>query len=202
LAPLILLLGCGDRLVDGRYPGEPLLTVGGQVLVSAALDSAVNPEITLLWTNFAGSSRVESSLQVDTHFPSAFTLSVFQPPPDSVIGTPVPGGATLALGVFLLYDDTNGDAAFTVGSDPPIGAGEDAHVAWFLEPGAEAPWAEAETYYVDHALPSCGPPPEGADPPEPGVGAADLVVSDACTLLPDWNCDGTLQEWADLCPEG
>lgn len=208
---MALLVGCGDVLVAGDYPGEPLLVVTGQVLVAESLQAAGSPSVALLWTEAGTDNRAETAVEVTTRFPSYYELRVYQPPTESDFFED-PVGDRLALGVILLFDDIDGDGHFRVGTDAAIGTAEATHVAWFTAPPHGQPDAPTEAYLVGHGLPSCrgGPPdgdtaedsagePPGGLPVQAGVGEADLVVADVCTLLPDWNCDGELEEWRDLC---
>lgn len=201
MAPLVLALaGCGDVLADGDYPGEPLLVVTGQVLVEDSIPDDVSPSVALFWTEAGADNRSETAVEVTTRFPSFYELRVYQPPDDADFFED-PRGDHLALAVVLLYDDADGDGQLGAAPDAVIGAAEESHVVWFTEPPGAAPDTPTGAYTVAHGVPTCagGPPPDTGGPPEAGVGEADLVVADVCTLLPDWNCDGRLEEWRDLC---
>ncbi len=201
MIPLWLLLGCGDVLVDGDYPGEPLLTVTGQILVEATISEDVSPSVALFWTQAGSATRTETSVEVTTRFPAYFELNAYQPPVDADFFTD-PQGLHLALGVLLLYDDTAQDGTLDVDTDTVIGAAaDDAHVVWFPDPPEAQPDTPEDRYLVAHGVPECQGPPDTADeaPPTESQGIVDLLVADPCTLLPDWNCNGDLEEWGDLC---
>lgn len=197
---MLTLWGCGDVLAGGDYAGEPLLVVSGQVLVEDAIPDGVAPEVALFWTEAGTANRAETAVATTTRFPSFYELRVYQPPASDDFFDD-PRGTRLALAVVLLYDDADGDGQLGPAPDEVIGAAEGAHVLWFVEPPGEVPDTPTGAYIVAHGLPTCegGEPDPGAESPGTGSGEADLVVGDPCTLLPDWNCNGDLEEWSDLC---
>ena len=164
-APLALLsaLGCGDPLVDGRYPGEPLFEVAGTVTADA--DEAPPSEgvrVTALW----GPSDTldwQGSVGLDTTFPARFALTLYAPPPDGTDDTPL--GPGLSLGALVLYTDDDHDGAFVRDSDSLVGGSEDRLLVYRHEDAEGAP----------DSAPSW--------PDEPGYHMARLVGGDCLTAL-------------------
>lgn len=124
---------CGDALLDARYRGEPLFSLGGKVAsdgdqpdLDAPLRAAVfwlPYDPTTLGLAFAertpiddldripgvaeGTRLVEqSAVSLDVRFPGVYEINVFAPPPDAARI----GETPLRFGVVLLYADLDGDA--------------------------------------------------------------------------------------------
>ena len=76
-------VGCGN-VADGNYLGDPLATVSGIVQNSQSLTSEDDLKAYLFWGDpddavFVTEAPVEGS------FPAAFTLNVYEPPPEDVL---------------------------------------------------------------------------------------------------------------------
>ena len=188
-----LLTACGDGLVSGDYPGEPLVDIVGEVLHERPIGVDVDhPMISLFWRDDAGGVQVEQSGQVDTHFPARYVLSLYLPPFSGVI-QPQTGlqGAEGAIGVLLLYQDNDNDGQWDPENDNVIGASDRA-IAWFNE---EIPDIEPQQYIQSPS--DCLP----AAPEELPLHTihADLQVADFCSIVPDLDCNGRRDDWPGLC---
>ena len=115
------LLGCGDPLVDGRYRGEPLMVVEGDVLF---LDEppdelpAAELRVAVFWSA-AGALQDDTIEAVDSiqeqvvttgSFPARYQMYIYTPPPESLLEE-VPGaeGQQAVIGMVLLYLDVDGN---------------------------------------------------------------------------------------------
>jgi hypothetical protein len=82
IAFLIIILASCDPQADSGYPGEPLVTLQGQVVSAGALPPL---EAAMLWQRGPPPSTDEQDLAtrapVQTGFPATFTVHLYQPPP-------------------------------------------------------------------------------------------------------------------------
>jgi hypothetical protein len=110
------LLGACDAQVDGRYEGEPLATLRGDITVSerGAPAGAQGSRLAVVWTPQIGKTANGEDLMqaqgtavtVEGAFPSSFELEIFEPPPESALFEVTIGGKPVryARGVFLVLD--------------------------------------------------------------------------------------------------
>jgi hypothetical protein len=93
---------CGDGQAGADYRGEPLMTLNGVVTSSSvALTGAIVPGLVLAPPTDGGFFSQKFSLhfiqgEVEGTFPSAFTLRVYEPPPDDTLAAFVDGEARFA----------------------------------------------------------------------------------------------------------
>jgi hypothetical protein len=119
----LLLGGCGKPLVDGSYPGRPLLQIKGRINGELS-PLPKSPQIGLLWVGHNGTMTVGDVAPLQAVFPSSFALSVLAPPPNAVLDQfvdlsgQVVGG--LALAQPFVFDDVDGDGTFKLNSDHGI----------------------------------------------------------------------------------
>jgi hypothetical protein len=109
----VALAAC-DAQVDGRYEGEPLATLRGDITTSAlgAPQGAEGARLAIVWTPQTGkAANGEDIMQaqgtevtVAGSFPASFELVILEPPPDAALfDTTIGGEATkYAQGVFLV----------------------------------------------------------------------------------------------------
>ncbi len=91
LASLLVLVGCSSQ-ADPSYPGQPLATLQGEVTSVDTdplppLEVAINWELSITRAPDGGITELNPGAgfmqtAVNGHFPSAFTLQLFVPPPE------------------------------------------------------------------------------------------------------------------------
>jgi hypothetical protein len=117
LALMLAAAGCGDPLMSGDYGGEPKLTLTGQFVGGFPGAPPNDPSIrgALFW-NPGGTAPPSSFDQLEEQwgsglplpFPGTIDWRVYELPGPEYLAA-VPGGAAYAMGVPLVYGDTNGD---------------------------------------------------------------------------------------------
>jgi hypothetical protein len=94
---LAALVSSCDPQADPGYPGEPLVTLHGQVVSSSPLPPL---EAAMLWQRGPPPSTDDMELAtrapVETGFPASFTLHLYQPAPAAARRTLLPGEVTYA----------------------------------------------------------------------------------------------------------
>ena len=203
IATAALLSGCGEPLQDASYLGEPLLTLSGEILLTKALDEdAERLRVAIFWM-FQADERLEVSEQlvVGTAFPALFSLSLFLPPPPEVM-VPVP--ESVAIGLPLLYLDTDADRTWDVGTEAVVGGSSGTSILYSDE-GFFTLTGEAliDAGYAAVRFDACQEP--GRAPPleEVSPEGNNLTLGpDFLASLVDIDCDGDLSEWDGLCLGG
>lgn len=194
------LFGCGDALVDGDYRGEPLITIRGEILQDEPL-GAVDGRVlvSVFWgaNTQSTSPQVEQAVNVRTEFPSRYMLDVYLPPSTEVMFVTPREAQTIAMGLILLYSDSDGDEIYDPAVDTLIGTSRSSVLIWVEENPEDATvnLPLAQSFYigtVDNT--DCGGPPELGDPDN-----VSLIVGTVCDELADLNCDGRGNEWGVLC---
>ena len=128
---LLLLLACGDALVDRRYKGEPLLKVRGSVIsdfTPEELELTDGPlAVALDWAELDEStSAPRVSAVVTTDFPARYTLRLYEPPPDrAYFDAPWSEGARVAVATPILYMDEDRDGTWDAGEEQVVGGAHD-----------------------------------------------------------------------------
>lgn len=125
-----LLTACGDGLVDDRYPGEPVLTISGQVRSETTQDFPDAPlNVAILWEiHTPGDFSYQPPLEVTTTFPARYRLSLYEAPPDAVWLDSADGGR-FAMAAVVLYLDESGDGR--MGADEPMLGGTEDVVLYY-----------------------------------------------------------------------
>jgi hypothetical protein len=142
----LALVGCGDPVADGRYPGEPLFVLEGRIEGDAGTSSIRAPYLGVVW--FAPTwewdelrPQVATSLVPvrDTSFPGDFRLELFDPPP-VFEGETIVGGQ-MVIGTVVALDDVDGNGRFDfdlsgriVPPDLVFGVARES-LAWIERPG-------------------------------------------------------------------
>lgn len=111
----LLPLGACDPLTGPDYPGEPMLTLSGEV--SSALEAGEAPDgirVAIVWVAgeaSGGKFPVADSAEVSGEFPASFTLNVYHPPEEPSLLT-LDAGGRVGIGfiVALPEDAALGDA--------------------------------------------------------------------------------------------
>ena len=117
--PMIVLLGCGDALVDQTYRGEPIIRLEGQLRSFEPARPTTNAFYVSVFWSVNGETIIEPSMLVEqdsvgvkVEFPNSFLLNVFDVPPDSAkVSAPIKG-TDYWLGMILIYEDVNGNGKF------------------------------------------------------------------------------------------
>lgn len=97
------LSGCGAGQAPSDYRGEPLMSLKGSVTSSeSVLGEDLVPALVFgpppFVTNYEENTVHYLRGEVEGQFPSSFTLSLYEPPPASVLGTFAPGEPAYADG--------------------------------------------------------------------------------------------------------
>lgn len=197
-----MLVGCGDPLVDGSYPGEPLMTLEGSVYfvgTSAFFgDDPAELRIAVFWAG-GEVGEGEQQVAVDASFPAEYTLDLLKRPPASAhLEMPWARGARVAVGTPVLYYDVDEDGRWSeadtlAGGNSGLGV---LHVddAVPADLAVEAGYQRASTN-----SPLCDTTTGGPLAP-PATASTPLFVQTPWSVFTDWDCDGELYEWQDLCP--
>jgi len=209
---LLLGAGCGDALVDANYKGEALLTLNGSVYIQSEDEYVSWPEgalrIALFWAHGDGmepSPQYEQAVDTTTSFPAQYTLTIYEPPPEDVLfSTPWTGETLTAVGTPLLYIDENMNEQWDRDFEPMIGGSfeivavystDDVYLDepnYRLHEGFQRMWSNVNF---------CGIEDPGAIEMFPVESyPVDLWVGPFWDYLSDWDCDGGLDEWEDVCP--
>jgi hypothetical protein len=83
--PLVALTVAGcDSQAGSDYPGEPLATLEGTVTVADSTEVPTSAEATIVWHVWqdGDSANVTESAAIEGEFPAAFTLGIYEPPPE------------------------------------------------------------------------------------------------------------------------
>ena len=154
-AVLILVLASCDPQADSGYPGEPLVTLQGQVISTGALPPL---EAAMLWQRGPPPSTDEQDLAtrapVQTGFPATFTVHLYQPPPAAARRTLSPGEITFARANAAAVP--YGVAAAGVSALPSAanpGYGIDAN-HWVVYLAADVPAHSLMEWWLGAALPA------------------------------------------------
>lgn len=100
-----------DGQVDDHYRGEPLMVISGSIIAEGPLPSDVEPAFAFQKEQDDASDGSVSPASTQTNvfmrghvtgsFPNAFTMTLFEAPPDVVLGRRFTGEAMLAVGELL-----------------------------------------------------------------------------------------------------
>lgn len=148
LAILASLAAC-DSQVDADHQGTPLAKIGGSVRNTRTLPTG-DAEVVVLWQNTSGSPDIVAadSVEVDGSFPANFTLSIFEPPADTLLndfnGVKVGVAYIVAGELGTSYDSDDGAGV--------LGA-EENHLLVYLP---EAVPAGSDASYILHGEPAAG----------------------------------------------
>jgi hypothetical protein len=195
-------MACGDPLVGGDYRGEPLIVISGEVLSEAPLgEQAETAAVALIWESGPNQRPLaHQSVSIETDFPSSYTLSVYQPPPEDLLDqSPFGDGAVVVVGLIVLYEDADQDRVYSAGSEEVLGAAARSALIWVEEPPAEHPERDHFYFMAEEPADRCDP---GATPAplEPTDGAGvDLVVGISCELIIDPDCQPDTESWGPIC---
>jgi len=130
--PLLLVCACGDPLVEGDYPGEPLLTLTGLVRYADDYDEPDAPIlVAVLWSEDQDSSQEGVAVRVSTQFPGEYSLDLYNPPDDALL-EPTPLDPDLLSGIAapVVYADEDGDEVYTSGVDSIWGGTDEAAILY------------------------------------------------------------------------
>lgn len=149
LLPLALaaLLAACDAQVGADYPGEPLLTLQGQVVSNGPLPPL---EAAMLWQRgpppSTGDQELATRAPVEAGFPSRFALRLYQPAPEAARRTLAPGepryaranAAAVPYGIAVTKVDS-----LPASGNPGYGIDADHWVVWLeadVRAGSIAEW--------------------------------------------------------------
>jgi len=158
---LVALAGCGDRLVGSTYPGEPLATISGSMVLTPETEVEGPVRLALAWypqwmaaeDPAGGGSRapaiVTEDVAAEGTFPVDFRFPVFRPPPATALARIEGLAGKGAFGILLAYHDLDGDRRLD--PIPEDGTPVDRVIASSLLGGARAAFA---LVYVDSPQPA------------------------------------------------
>lgn len=147
---LLSALGCGDPLVGGLYPGEPLFQISGQVQVESDQEQpSKGVQVSALWGP-EDELDWQTTIDLSTTFPDRFLMTLYAPPPSGVDDTPL--GPGLSVGALVLYVNDDGEVGFSRGSDTLVGGSGDQLLIYVSEDAAEADtgvaWSSTPGYHT------------------------------------------------------
>jgi len=214
----VLAVGCGDPLADGRFPGDPLITLAGSIRDQspAAEDDDHTAQVSsgplklaVFWSRggLGGVGGEVSGLEQQAIargiFPAEFTLAIYAPPHDAALFDAA-GGGRLALGLLVAYVDADRDGRYDKNADRVIG-GARASALIYSPEGASDPQygtfgAGFHRVHFEVEGDDCA---KGGYEVEPAEGALQIVLDTTSPglALHDVDCDGTLEGAEDICPE-
>ncbi len=137
----VLLLSCGDAMVEPSFRGAPLFEFRGQVQVVSGFDEGEHDiRVGLFWLPQGPNSlqrtwQEQPSASVRIEFPSTFTIKIFQPPKSEHYYQ-----AHQAVARILLYDDLDHDGHWSP-DEPLVGDAPDASIAYIEPEAAEISFA-------------------------------------------------------------
>ncbi|MGC4001571.1 MAG: hypothetical protein QM767_30570 [Anaeromyxobacter sp.] len=157
----LLLAGCGDELVGGDYPGEPLATLGGSMVPTPETELSGPVRLAVAWYpqwlsaedpsgGAAPPTVVTEDVEAQGTFPVEFRFPIYRPPPRAA-QAPLGGGldGRGSFGVLLAYQDLDGDRQLDL--IPEDGAPVDRVIGSSLLGDPRATFA---LVYVDSAQPA------------------------------------------------
>lgn len=204
---------CGDPLVDGDYPGVPLLELEGTITftsIEEIQDARGQLHLALFWLAEQSSvapgeavTELADQLVSISGLPGTYALRMYVPPPASV-RRELPGIAgELAIASILLYVDVDEDGAWTPGIDWLVGGSRSDVVVWAaaelevgevtLEPGYHTVGIVRSP---ETGLTQCGQPIPGIASLADVDGEVGLVIGLLHDVLVDEQCDERAEEYA------
>ena len=194
---LLGLLACGDPLAGAAYKGEELYAIAGTVSDESLVELPADQlRVTILWARpDSGTAPYEPSIEVDTTFPARYRLGLFSPP-DAASLNDAPWGGGVALGVPVLYQDTDGDGSFNDArdGDPVVGGTDQVLLIYATE---TVPVPDGETGLEPlapgfHALEFSGEPcqPDLEHPIAIDPDAVELIIAAGLEYEPPIGCEG------------
>ncbi len=232
----LLFAGCSDALVGTDYHGEPLLELEGKVEQLEApgftgkwgesgnqkweMPGGPAPEegdlkLAMFWSK-GGTDGEEDSLfaAVEQHavttstFPARYQLTLYQPPPASLLHTDEDGSGRYAIGLLIVYVDLDHDGRWNAEVDKLVGGAPGRALA-YTDTGAES----VHFGTLGPGYHRLREPKDGKDGPKcTKDGRVNLLPDDKPDLdlqmaawfspkvLVDLDCDGKAYEWKKACP--
>lgn len=210
----LVLLGCGDPLVDRQFRGDPLITIRGNVMGSSDALPLDRPllRLSVWWSPVGLSIRSHSelveqpSISTQSTVPFSFTLNVFDQPAQGH-WTAQPDGSRYAIGTLMGYYDQNdngrrdNDEAFLANTRrlllyaPQPLAISQSPLGRALDPG----------YYLTSNSFVCPPSAEGPPPSPPPMKSGQdcsLRVGQACTQDTDCAPGICIRDFVSPWPQG
>ena len=122
LSALLTLAGCGDDVVGPDHPGQPLLTLEGQMNAEPGTSLPAQVRLAFVWypqwlaaENTTGEqSTLQEVITEDVvyqgSFPANYRFHLYRPPPDEALAQLDEGLVGRgAFGILLAYEDKNGN---------------------------------------------------------------------------------------------
>jgi hypothetical protein len=112
IAAAVLMMGCGEGPpVQPDYPGEPLVTLKGQLLVADHVQVDEPVRLALVWYKSSTDSSqprdiVTEDIVYEPSFPIDFTFHLYAPPPPEAL-TEYEGGVRFGSALLVAYRDDN-----------------------------------------------------------------------------------------------
>lgn len=191
---LFLLAGCGDALVPGDYFGEPLLQVGGAIVLEDAREVAPNSLwVGLAWAGEAETSEERSqSVELITSDLVWYEAMLFAEPRDEALMDVPWHDEPVAIGVLVLFERKNDDHHWSA-DEEVIATGDETLIAW-----TEGDFGDNGGGY--QAFRFAGPPCDDFGVVPPNTEAIPLRDYSDSPQLFDLDCDGLPREWMGLAP--
>jgi hypothetical protein len=206
---------CGDPLADGSWRGNPLFTLDGWVHLAvspeeyASLDWLREGELrtAIFWAPTRGSSyslatAVEQDVSTVGSFPARFTVTIHEPPPDTLLRL-TDDGAPYAVGLVVAYRDLDGDGRWNRDAERLVGGAENRFVLYAPDGMRDRVFGTLEAGFHRIApVEACGP--EGGTITYQPDATTDLVLSVGrgfpAEITLRLGCDGSGIAWQGACP--
>lgn len=128
----MLVLGCGDPLVEGDYRGEPLIEIEGTINVAADSELTSSEQdmvrVGLLWVGAAEQADVQGS--AESSFPARYRMKLFARPPDRAMVQLPDRDGLYGTARIVLYIDADGDEQLDA-LERVVGASTDKVLTYF-----------------------------------------------------------------------
>ena len=161
--PLLAAAGC-DSQVAPDYPGQPLVSLTGQVTSTSSVPLP-QVEVGLLWQRGPPPSTGDESLatkaSVNGEFPAQFVLHLYHPPPAAALETLEPGEVSFARANAAVLPDGVAQQAQQAAAAPAPSFGDLSNGAyaldtlhWFLFLEQAVPANSLTEWWLGGALPA------------------------------------------------
>jgi hypothetical protein len=186
IAILSTLSACGDALVDTNYRGTSLLTFEGQVRYATSHfpKREYNIRLSVFWSPEGPKSdkdrmveQPSASILID--FPSAFQISLYQPPESKHFMIDHP---KVAIGRIMLYDERDNEKGYKKKKDDFVGGAVSKGIVYASEfvPAGESGLGLAlePGFHLVNLPMNCGE----VDGPTPEPSDCGKTLGDPCTV--------------------
>ncbi len=161
--PLLALAGCGSQVAPD-YPGQPLVSLTGQVTSTSRVPSG-QVEVALLWQRgpppSTGDESLATTAAVQGEFPAQFVLHLYHPPPPAALEALQAGEVSFARANAAVLPEDVATVAKNLASQANAPASDISTTAyaldelhWFLFLNQDVPANSLTEWWLGGALPA------------------------------------------------